>query len=142
MTTKQSHSLAARMLALAFGLVLGAPALAQVNDLPGGPAVNQLNLHPPATQIAEQQQWLHWMMLIICLVIFVAVFGVMFYSILKHRKSVGHKASQFHENTLVEILWTVIPAIILVIIAVPVTKVVIAQKDTSAPELTIKVKYL
>jgi cytochrome c oxidase subunit II len=63
----------------------------------------------------------------------------MFWSCYAHRKSVGHPASQFHENTTVEILWTVIPAIILVIIAVPVTKVVIAQKDTSNPDLTIKV---
>jgi heme/copper-type cytochrome/quinol oxidase subunit 2 len=65
-----------------------------VNDLPGGPAVRQLNLHPPVSMIAEQQAWLHWFMLVICVVIFVGVFGVMFYSILKHRKSVGHKAGQ------------------------------------------------
>jgi cytochrome c oxidase subunit 2 len=63
----------------------------------------------------------------------------MFWSCYAHRKSIGHKAAQFHENTLVEVLWTVIPAIILVIIAVPVTKVVIAQKDTTNPDLTIKV---
>ena len=60
-----------------------------VSDLPGGPAVNQLNLHPPATRIAEEQHFLHWMMLIICTVIFVAVFAVMFYSIWKHRRSQG-----------------------------------------------------
>ena len=62
-----------------------------VNDLPGGPAVNQLNLHPPVTKIAQEQAWLHWFMLILSTVIFVAVFTVMFYSIWKHRKSVGHK---------------------------------------------------
>ena len=56
-----------------------------VNDLPGGPAVNQLNLHPPVTRIARDQAWLHWFMLILCTVIFVAVFAVMFYSIWKHR---------------------------------------------------------
>ena len=61
------------------------PALA-VNDLPGGPAVRQLDLHPAVTKIAEQQQWLHYAVMGICIVIFVAVFGVMFYSILKHRK--------------------------------------------------------
>jgi len=138
MTTKQSHSLAARMLALAFGLVLGAPALAQVNDLPGGPAVNQLNLHPPASQIAEQQQWLHWVMLIICLVIFVAVFGVMFYSILKHRKSVGHKAANFHESLTVEIAWTIVPFIIVIAMGAMATRTVVAQKDTTNADLTIK----
>ena len=68
-----------------------ASAAYAVNDLPGGPAVNQLNMHPPATKIAEEQHWLHWFMLIICTVVFVAVFAVMFYSIWKHRKSVGHK---------------------------------------------------
>ena len=84
-------------------------ALAAVKDLPGGPAVNQLNLPEPITRIAAEQIWLHWFMMIICVVIFVAVFGVMFYSIWKHRKSVGHKAANFHESTAVAIAWTVIP---------------------------------
>ncbi|MCZ8252452.1 MAG: cytochrome c oxidase subunit II [Hylemonella sp.] len=110
-----------------------------VNDLPGGPAVNQLNLGPAATKIAAEQQWLHWFMLIICTVIFVGVFGVMFYSIIKHRKSVGHKPADFHESVAVEIAWTVIPFIIVILMALPATKVVVAQKDTSNADLTIKV---
>jgi len=110
-----------------------------VNDLPGGPAVNQLNLHPAATKIAEEQIWLHWFMMAICLVIFVAVFGVMFYSILKHRKSVGHKAANFHESTTVEIAWTIVPFIIVIVMALPATKLVVAQKDTTNADLTIKV---
>ena len=109
-----------------------------VNDLPGGPAVNQLNLHPPVTKIAEELQWLHWFMLILCAVIFVAVFGVMFYSIWKHRKSVGHKAASFHESVTVEIAWTVIPFIIVILMALPATKMVVAMKDTSNADLTIK----
>lgn len=109
-----------------------------VNDLPGGPAVNQLNLHPAATRIAEEQQWLHWFMMAICLVIFVAVFGVMFYSILKHRKSVGHKAANFHESAAVEIAWTIIPFLIVIGMALPATKVLVAQKDTTGADLTIK----
>ena len=109
-----------------------------VNDLPGGPAVNQLNLHPAVTKIAEEQQWLHWFMMAICLVIFVAVFAVMFYSILKHRKSVGHKSANFHESTLVEIAWTIIPFIIVIAMALPATKVLVAQKDTTSADLTIK----
>ena len=72
-------------------------------------------------------------------VIFFGVFGAMFYACWAHRKARAHRAEQFHENTAVEIIWTVIPAIILVIIAWPVTKVVIAQKDTSAPDITVKV---
>src|SRR5258706_13349653 len=63
----------------------------------------------------------------------------MFWSVSAHRKSKGHKAAQFHENTSIEILWTVIPAIILVIIAWPATRTLVAQKDTSNPDLTIKV---
>ncbi len=109
-----------------------------VNDLPGGPAVNQLNLHPPVTQIARDVHWLHWFMLILCVVIFVAVFGVMFYSIVKHRKSVGHKPAAFHESVAVEIAWTVVPFIIVILMALPATKTVVAMKDTSNAELTIK----
>ena len=116
----------------------GATAAWAVNDLPGGPAVNQLNLHPPVTKIAEQQVWLHWFMLIICTVIFVAVFGVMFYSIFKHRKSLGHKPATFHESVKVEIAWTVVPFIIVIVMALPATKAVVASKDTSNADLTIK----
>jgi cytochrome c oxidase subunit 2 len=82
---------------LALGsLVASAAVMAQVKDLPGGPAVNQLDLHPAASKIAESQHFLHVVMMVICVVIFLGVFGVMFYSILKHRKSVGHKAANFH----------------------------------------------
>ena len=109
-----------------------------VGDLPGGPAVNQLNLHPAASKIAEQQNWLHWYMMIICLVIFVAVFGVMFYSIWKHRKAAGHKAANFHESTAVEIAWTVVPFLIVIAMALPATKTVVAQKDTTSADITIK----
>jgi cytochrome c oxidase subunit 2 len=121
-------------------LLAGAAAQARqaVNDLPGGPAVNQLDLHPPATRIAEQQQWLHYVMLIICLVIFVGVFGVMFYSIFKHRKSVGHKAANFHESVAVEIAWTVVPFVIVIAMGAMATRTVVAMKDTSNADITIK----
>jgi cytochrome c oxidase subunit 2 len=92
----------------------------------------------PASKIAADIDWLHQIVMWLIIVIFIGVFAAMFYSVYAHRKSKGHKAEQFHENTTVEILWTVIPAIILVAIALPVTKVVIAQKDTSAPDITIK----
>lgn len=115
-----------------------ATAAHAANDLPGGPAVRQLNLHPPVTKIAEEQQWLHWFMLILCSVIFVAVFAVMFYSIWKHRKSVGHKAANFHESVTVEVIWTIVPFVIVILMALPATKVVVALKDTSNADLTIK----
>ena len=109
-----------------------------VNDLPGGPSVRQLNLPPAVTKIAQEQHWLHWFMMIICLVIFVAVFGVMFYSIWKHRKSVGHKPANFHESTAVEIAWTIVPFLIVIGMALPATKVLVAQKDTTSADITIK----
>jgi cytochrome c oxidase subunit II len=119
-------------------LLAGSHLALAVNDLPGGPAVNQIDLHPPMTQIAEQQQWLHNFTMIICLVIFVAVFGVMFYSILKHRKSVGHKSANFHESVSVEIAWTIVPFIIVVAMGAMATRTVVAMKDTSNADITIK----
>ena len=124
--------------ALLFVSTWASTAAWAVNDLPGGPSNWQLNLQPGATKIAQEQGWLHWFMLIICTVIFVVVFGVMFYSIWKHRKSVGHKPASFHESVKVEIAWTVIPFIIVILMALPATKAVVAQKDTSNADLTIK----
>jgi len=109
-----------------------------VNDLPGGMGVNELSLQPAATKIALEQQWLHNFMMIICTIIFVGVFGVMFYSILKHRKSLGHPAASFHESVKVEIAWTVVPFIIVILMALPATKAVVAMKDTSNADITIK----
>ena len=116
-------------------LMLGALGLA----LCGVAMAAEWNLQPAASKLAADIHWLHEAVMVLVIVLFVGVFGFMFWSCYAHRKSVGHQASQFHENTTIEILWTVIPAIILVIIAVPVTKVVIAQKDTSNPDVTIKV---
>ncbi|NIF55614.1 cytochrome c oxidase subunit II [Burkholderia sp. Ax-1724] len=120
------------------GLLFAGAALA-VGDAPGGPAVNAINLQPPATRIAEELFSLHMFMLALCTVIFVGVFGVMFYSIFAHRKSKGHKASHFHESTTVEIIWTIVPFVIVVLMALPATKAVVAMKDTSNADLTIKV---
>jgi cytochrome c oxidase subunit II len=127
---------------LSLGAWFGSVAFSTVyatGDLAGGPAVNQLNLHPAVTKIAEDQAWLHWFMLIVCTVIFLAVFGVMFYSIWKHRKSVGHKPANFHESVTVEIIWTIVPFVIVILMALPATKVVVAMKDTTNADLTIKV---
>jgi cytochrome c oxidase subunit 2 len=112
---------------------------AQVKDMPGGPRVNQLNLPEGVNQIARDVAWLHWFMLIVCLVIFVAVFGVMFYSIWAHRKSKGHKPATFHEHMGVEVAWTVIPFLIVIAMALPATRTVVAMKDTSGADLTVKI---
>jgi cytochrome c oxidase subunit II len=119
-------------------LGLSCQVASAVNNLPGGPAVNQIDLHPPVTRIAADQQWLHNFTMIICLVIFVGVFGVMFYSILKHRKSLGHKSANFHESVGVEIAWTVVPFIIVIAMGAMATRTVVAMKDTSSADLTIK----
>ena len=104
----------------------------------GGPVPGQMNLQPPATQIASQIYDLHTWMMVVCLVIFVAVFGVMFYSIFKHRKSLGHKPATFHESTAVEIAWTVVPFLIVIGMALPATRTVVGMKDTSNADITIK----
>ncbi|QTN24206.1 cytochrome c oxidase subunit II [Rhizobacter sp. AJA081-3] len=136
-TIKSLRATLARV-ALTAGATLATQAAMAVNNLPGGPAVNQLDLHPPVTQIAADQRWLHYFMLVICTVIFVAVFGVMFYSIFKHRKSKGAVSANFHESVKVEIAWTVVPLLIVIGMALPATKTVVAMKDTSSADLTIK----
>jgi cytochrome c oxidase subunit II len=98
-----------------------------------------VNIPPPNTSIAHEIYGLHMYILYICLGIFIVVFGAMFWSLLKHRKSVGHKAAHFHEHVGVEIAWTIIPFIILALIAVPATKTVLAMKDASNPDMTVKV---
>jgi len=118
---------------------LGITLANATENMPGGPAVNQINFAAPATKIMEQIHGLHIMMLIICAVIFIGVFGVMFYAILKHRKSLGHKAASFHESTTVEIIWTVVPLLIVIGMALPATKTVVAMKDTTNSDITIKV---
>ena len=120
------------------GAMLVTQAALAVNDLPGGPGVNDINLRAPVTAIAADQMWLHNFMLIICLVIFLAVFGVMFYSIFKHRKSKGAVSANFHESVKVEIAWTIVPFVIVILMALPATKVVVAMKDTTNADLTIK----
>ncbi len=121
----------ARLLPKILAAVLAAPGVAE--------AAREYNLPPPVTPIARQMYDLHAFIFWICVVIFVVVFAVMFYSIFRHRKSVGHKAAHFHESTTVEIIWTVIPFLILLFMAFPATKTILAMKDTTTPDMTIKV---
>ncbi len=97
------------------------------------------NLQQPASQIARDVFQLHNWIMLVCLGIFVVVFGAMFYALIKHRKAAGHKAAHFHENTTVEVIWTVIPFVILMGMAYPAARVVIDMKDTSNPDLTVKI---
>lgn len=102
-------------------------------------AAKEYSLQAPVTPIATEIFDLHTSIMWICALIFVGVFSVMFYSIFAHRKSKGHQAAQFHENTLVEVVWTVIPFLILVVMAIPATRTILAMKDSSVPDLTIKI---
>jgi cytochrome c oxidase subunit 2 len=133
---------AQRFKALMFGLAVAAsiPVLAAPEQvLTGRPQALQLNLQAPVTGLGAYIYSLHNWMMIVCLVIFLAVFGVMFYSVFKHRKSLGHKPATFHESTTVEIAWTIVPFLIVIGMALPATHAVVAMKDTSNPDLTIKV---
>jgi len=118
-----------------WALIAGILALAAA----GSAHALEWNLQPAATKIADDIHNLHEYVMLLIIVIFVGVFGVMFYSVFAHRKSQGHKAANFHENTTVEIIWTVIPLLILIVIAWPATRAVIAQKDTANSDMTIKV---
>ncbi len=99
---------------------------------------SRYNLQEPVTRVAAQIYDLHTLMFWVCVAIFIGVFGTMTYSVFAHRRSVGHQAAQFHENTSVEIFWTIIPFLILVAIAWPATKTLLALRDTSSPDITIK----
>ncbi len=102
-------------------------------------AAYALNLRAPATEIARQIYNLHMLIMYVCIAIFVLVFSIMFYSLYKHRKSVGHQAVQFHEHHMLEVVWTIIPALILLVMAIPATKTILAMKDTSAADMTVKI---
>src|SRR6201987_4366997 len=93
----------------------------------------------PQTPVAHQLYDLHAITLGICIVIAIVVFGLMFYTILRHRRSVGHEAKQFDSHKPLQMIWTVIPCLIVIGMAFPATRSVIAMKDPSSPDLTIKV---
>ena len=105
----------------------------------GALADYQVDILAPASPMAQDAYDLHWGVLWVCVVIFVIVFGAMFWSIFMHRRSAGAKAAQFHENTTIEIVWTVVPLVVLVGMAWPATKTMLAMKDASNSDLSIKV---
>jgi len=117
-------------LILGVGLWLAAPAVF---------AEYALNFQKPVTPVAHKILELHNMILLICVIIFVIVFGVMFYSIFAHRKSRGYKPAKFHDNATLEVVWTVIPFLILVSMAIPSTATLLEMSDTSKSDLTIKI---
>ncbi len=98
-----------------------------------------VNMAPGVTEVSRSVFDLHMTIFWICVVIGVIVFGVMFWSMLIHRRSTGQKPAHFHESTTVEILWTVVPLAILILMAIPATKVLIEIYDTSESELDIQI---
>jgi len=98
-----------------------------------------VNFQRPVTAVGAEVYHLHMLIMMVCVVIGIVVFGAMFYSIVMHRKSRGHKAATFHESTTIEIIWTAIPFLILVGMAIPSTATLIKMYDDSAADLTIKI---
>ena len=100
---------------------------------------NNINLTRGVTPYSEEVYQLHMLILWVCVITGIGVFGAIFYSILKFRKSKGAVPAQWHENTLVEFLWTAVPAVILVVMAIPATKALVMMEDVAHSDMTIKV---
>jgi len=98
-----------------------------------------LNMTRGVTEVSAEVYDLHMRIFYICCVIGAVVFGVMIYSMIAHRKSKGVKPATFHESTTVEIIWTVVPLIILIVMAIPAAKVLIKMEDFSDSEMSIKI---
>lgn len=114
------------------GLVTGSSAMAAADYW-------QLNMYKGVTPISKDMYDLHMIGMIVCTVIGILVFGVMIYSLIHHRKSKGYQPATFHDNPRLEIVWSVIPFLILVGLAVPATKILMRMDDTRDSTLTIKV---
>jgi len=125
-------SLLLRLAAAAPAAILALPGIAHAG------LADVLNMPRGVTPISHEAYDLHMLILWICVAIGVVVFGAMFYSIIKHRKSVGAVPATFHHSTKAEILWTVVPCLILVGMAVPATKALVVMEDTSEADMTIK----
>lgn len=102
-------------------------------------AAYEYDLKPGVTEVSRQIYSLHHIILWICVAIGVVVFAVMFYALFQHRKAKGVVPAQFHDNTLVEIIWTIVPFFILVAMAIPATKTLLFMHNTDASEVSIKV---
>ena len=128
-----------KVLSRALAAITGLLTLPTIADSGTAKDPYQLNLTKGVTDISGQVYDLHMLMFWICVVIAVVVFGVMFYSMIFHRKSRGVKPANFHESVKVEIAWTIIPFVILIFMAIPATKTLIAMEDSSAPDVTVLV---
>lgn len=99
----------------------------------------QLNMYRGVTPLSKDMYYLHMVCMVVCAIIGVVVFGVMIYSLIHHRKSKGYVPATFHDNQRLEIVWSIIPFLILVGLAIPATRVLIRMDDSNKSEVTIKV---
>src|SRR5437868_5265430 len=120
-----------KVLATLAGLLTGSSAMAAANYW-------QLNMHKGVTPISKDMYDLHMIAMLVCSIIGIAVFGVMIYSIIYHRKSQGFAPASFHNNTRLEVVWSIIPFLILIGLAIPATKVLMRMEDTNESNVTIK----
>jgi len=127
---RSAMSLTARLALVAVMSLFSLAALAAASDI---------NMTVGVTPISKEVYGLHMLIFYICCLIGAAVFAVMFYSMFKHRKSKGAKAADFHESTTVEIIWTAVPLFILIAMAIPAAKTLIAMEDTSNADVTVKI---
>ena len=102
-------------------------------------ATYDVDILEPASPTAQEAYNLHWGIMYVCVAIFIIVFGAMFWSIFHHRRSKGAKAAQFHENTTIEVIWTIVPFIVLIGMAYPATRTMLEMKDPSGYDMTVKV---
>jgi len=107
--------------------------------LPGSALALQWNLTEGVTEISREVYGLHMLIFGLCVVIGIGVFGVMFYSVFMHRKSKGAKPANFHESMTVEVIWTVIPFVILIGMAIPAAGTLIKMEDASDADMTVKI---
>ncbi len=108
--------------------------------LPFGTRADELNMTRGVTEISRSVYDLHMLIFSICVVIGTVVFAVMFWSLVNHRKAAGHEAAQFHESTQMEIIWTLVPVLILIGMAFPATQVLIQMYDTGGEDMTVEVR--
>jgi cytochrome c oxidase subunit 2 len=134
METREMGFKAKQLCKLALGPVL---LFMSVSAMAAGGEASSINMTPGVTELGREVYDLHMIILWICVAIGVAVFGVMFYSIIFHRKSRGVIPAKFHESTTVEIAWTVVPFFILIAMAVPATTTLLTLYDTDDSELDI-----
>jgi cytochrome c oxidase subunit 2 len=128
-----------RAQALFLGLLGPFIALAIAGNVSAESATRQLNMPQGVTEVSQAAYDIHMIMMWICTVIGVAVFGFMFYVMYAHRKSRGAVAANFHENHVVELIWTIVPALILIVMAIPATTALLKVYDTENADIDIKV---